>query len=165
MKVGKPTVIAITKVRVLDGQKLCNPSTGIIKGNIIDYDSSTEDVKVIDGKNGVLLPGLIDTHIHLHGELNLHQLTSYGVTTAFDMAAMDLTLLKTLREKAGLSDIRSAGKPATSPGSRHSSMPGYPASGLYQSPSKESSSPRKGRPRAPTTSKLCPMSPGSTKPP
>jgi cytosine/adenosine deaminase-related metal-dependent hydrolase len=66
------------------------------------------------------VPGLIDAHIHLAGINNLENLASYGVTTGLDMATWPLELLTSLRGEKGLTDIRSSGISATSPGSTHS---------------------------------------------
>ena len=78
---------------------------------------------VIDGEGGVLLPGLIDAHVHLRDRHTLEQLASFGVTTALDMACAPPELMNSLRGAHGLTDIRSAGTPAVAPGSPHSHIP------------------------------------------
>jgi len=71
----------------------------------------------------VLLPGLIDAHVHLRDRSTLEQLASFGVTTALDMACAPPELVNSLRGASGLTDIRSAGTPAIAPGSPHSHIP------------------------------------------
>ena len=109
---------AITNVRVFDGQRLGEPSTVVIDGGLIVKDA--EGATVIDGDGGVLLPGLIDAHIHLNSERELQLMAQYGITSALDMATWPHSKLEALRGRVGMTDIRSPGPPATSPGSLHS---------------------------------------------
>ena len=76
---------AITNVRVFDGHRLSEVCTIAFDDGVIAKDVSDAS-DVVDGKGGVLLPGLIDAHVHLHGEETLKQLARWGVTTALDMA-------------------------------------------------------------------------------
>ena len=112
---------AVTNVRVFDGRQLQPPDTVVIEAGRISY--GPRGAEVIDGEGGVLLPGLIDAHVHLHGRHTLEQLASFGVTTALDMACAPPELVNSLRRVAGLTDIRSAGTPAIAPGSPHSRIP------------------------------------------
>ncbi len=66
------TRIAITNVRVFDGEGLGEATTVVIDGGVIGSDP--EDADVIDGQGGVLLPGLIDAHVHLYNDQNLRQM-------------------------------------------------------------------------------------------
>jgi cytosine/adenosine deaminase-related metal-dependent hydrolase len=75
--------------------------------------------EVTDGEGGVLLPGLIDAHVHLKDRDTLARLAAAGVTTALDMGCGPPELVASLRGVAGLTDIRSAGTPAIAPGSLH----------------------------------------------
>ena len=111
---------AVTNVRVFDGRRLLAPGTVVIEGDRIGSDP--RGAEMVDGEGGVLLPGLIDAHVHLHGRLTLEQLAGFGVTTALDMACAP-ELVNSLRGAAGLTDIRSAGTPAIAPGSPHSQIP------------------------------------------
>ena len=45
----------------------------------------------------MLLPGLIDAHVHLRDRHTLEQLASFGVTTALDMACAPPELVNSLR--------------------------------------------------------------------
>jgi imidazolonepropionase-like amidohydrolase len=64
--------IAITDVRVFDGQRLLDPATVVIDGDRIGTDPA--GAEVVDGVGGVLLPGLIDAHVHLRGSEDLERL-------------------------------------------------------------------------------------------
>jgi hypothetical protein len=90
---------ALTGVRVFDGQRLTEPRTVVIDGAVIGSDSS--GAREIDAAGAVLLPGLIDAHIHLHGRDTLRQLVSHGVTTGLDMATWPRELLDSLRGVSG----------------------------------------------------------------
>lgn len=59
--------IALKNVRVLDGECIREPSTVVIDGGLISKPDDIEDAEIIDGQGRVLLPGLIDAHVHLHG--------------------------------------------------------------------------------------------------
>ncbi len=116
--------IALTNVRVFDGRGLSEPTTVVIDGATIGADA--DDARVVDGGGGVLLPGLIDAHIHLSDLDTLRELSAYGVTTALDMGCWPMTLVDSLRGHRGLTDVRSAGVAATSPASRHGQRMGGP---------------------------------------
>jgi imidazolonepropionase-like amidohydrolase len=117
--------IALTNVRVFDGRELRGPTTVVIEGGIVGNDPV--GARVIDAGGTTLLPGLIDAHVHLLEERHLQQLAAFGVTTALDMGAWPPSMVDALRNRTGMADIRSAGIPATTAGSAHSRLPGYPA--------------------------------------
>ncbi len=120
--------IALTNVRVFDGRELRGPTTVIIEDRIVGNDPA--GARVIDAGGATLLPGLIDAHVHLLNEEHLQQLADFGVTTALDMGAWPPSMVDSLRNRTGMADIRSAGIPATTVGSAHSHLPGYPAGEL-----------------------------------
>ncbi|KAI8582033.1 hypothetical protein K450DRAFT_285304 [Umbelopsis ramanniana AG] len=112
------TKIALTNVRIFDGQKILNPTTVVIDGDIIGIDPT--DAVEQDCEGAILLPGLIDAHIHLSGIQDLKTMSGFGITTALDMATWPLELLNSLRNQKGVTDIRSAGFAASASGSTHS---------------------------------------------
>ncbi|UNI21213.1 hypothetical protein JDV02_007223 [Purpureocillium takamizusanense] len=121
---GTPHKVVITNVRVFDGRDLTSPtditfSDGLIVGN----DSDASGAEVVDGTGRFLFPGFIDSHVHLSGARHqLEQLADYGVTSALGMGEWFPEKVNALRGSAGLTDILSAGIPATTPGSLHSKM-------------------------------------------
>ncbi|KND87617.1 Adenine deaminase [Tolypocladium ophioglossoides CBS 100239] len=127
---AKSQKVAITNVRVFDGERLSEPTTVVIEGGLIG--SNPDGAEEVDGTNGVLLPGLIDAHVLLDKEGQLRQMRDWGVTTALGMGEWSAETLKILRgcESQGLTDIRSPGVPATVPGSLHSKMLPVPAKDL-----------------------------------
>ena len=124
--------VALVNARVFDGKVIGEPMTVVIENGLIGTDAT--GARTIDAQGATVLPGLIDAHVHLHGPESLEQLSRFGVTTALDMATWPPSLVDSLRGRRGLTDIRSAGTPATSPGSAHSRVPGYPAAGLVTGP-------------------------------
>jgi imidazolonepropionase-like amidohydrolase len=76
--------IALTNVRVFDGQKILNLTTVVIDGEVIGFDPTGAVEQDCEG--AILLPGLIDAYVHLKSIQDLKTLSSYGVTTALDMA-------------------------------------------------------------------------------
>jgi imidazolonepropionase-like amidohydrolase len=132
---GAPTgceKIALTNVRVFDGRELLGPTTVVIEDGLVASDSA--GARMTDSGGATLLPGLIDAHVHLLNEEHLQQLAAFGVTTALDMGAWPPSMVDSLRNRTGMADIRSAGIPATTAGSAHSHLPGYPAGELVDSP-------------------------------
>ncbi|KAL3489542.1 hypothetical protein BJX62DRAFT_239073 [Aspergillus germanicus] len=124
-----PPITALTNVRVFDGHTISDPSTVVLDGGVV----GTPDLiptKVIDTQGAILLPGLIDAHIHLHGISDLVRMAQYGVTTALDMGTWPHERLKSLRGQKGMTDIRACGLAATAPGSVHSRIPTLPREAL-----------------------------------
>ncbi len=124
--------IALTNVRVFDGRGLGELTTVVIDGPTIGTNAT--GARPVDGRGGVVLPGLIDTHVHLSDIDTLRQLSAFGVTTALDMGTWPPTLVDSLRGRTGTTDIRSAGVPATSPTSRHGQLWDGPPERLVTDP-------------------------------
>ena len=123
--------IALTNVRVFDGQRLGEPATVVIEGDRITDDPS--GARTQDGGGGVLLPGLIDCHIHLTDDATLSELARHGVTTGLDMGTWPPELVASLRNRPGVTDVRSSGTGATHPASMHAKRMGR-AEGLVADP-------------------------------
>ncbi len=123
--------IALTNVRVFDGERVGEPATVVIDGDRIGGDQA--GARTQDGDGGVLLPGLIDCHIHLTDAATLTALARHGVTTALDMGTWPPELVASLRGQRGVTDIRSSGTGATHPDSAHAKRMGSSA-GLVADP-------------------------------
>jgi imidazolonepropionase-like amidohydrolase len=123
--------IALTNVRVFDGERLGEPATVVIDGDRIGDDQA--GARTQDGGGGVLLPGLIDCHIHLTDDATLSTLARHGVTTALDMGTEPPELVASLRNRSGVTDVRSSGASATHPASMHAKRMGRSA-GLVADP-------------------------------
>jgi imidazolonepropionase-like amidohydrolase len=133
---GDPSAdrIVLTGVRVFDGRTLREPGTVVIDGPVIGAAADAAGARKIDGRGGVLLPGLIDAHFHLGDLDTLRTFTGYGITTALDMGTWPADRVDALRGRAGLTDIRSSTVGATSPDSGHAQRLGRPAGGLVGGP-------------------------------
>ncbi|ROW01304.1 hypothetical protein VMCG_05982 [Cytospora schulzeri] len=130
----------ITNVRVFDGHRVLDGiSTITIFGaqifDISPYDPQQTfpaDTETVDGTSCTLLPGLIDSHVHVDKPQQLDKLASAGVTTALDMACFPASLMGDIRNASLATGpdgsprpaILSAGLIATAPGSTHSKMLG-----------------------------------------
>ncbi|MBL1101047.1 amidohydrolase family protein [Streptomyces coffeae] len=123
---------ALTNVRIFDGRQLQAPGTVVIDGDRLGTDPA--GARVVDGGGAILLPGLIDAHVHVSGAEDLRRLCEYGVTTALDMAAWPPALVDSLRNMPGLTDIRSAGILAISAGGTHATMRGMPEDSIVTGP-------------------------------
>lgn len=117
---------------------------GII--NSVSFEPSSQAKEqgfTIDGTSKYLIPGLIDTHIHLSENASKlrYEMAKFGVTTALDMAcwpssswapyasntpeyAARVAEQPSNEPELAATDFRSAGLPATVPGSRHAQLPG-----------------------------------------
>jgi len=124
--------IAITHVKVFDGQQLTAERTVVIANGLIS-DASTAD-RTIDGQHGTLLPGLIDSHVHLASVAELEQGTQWGSTTMLDMGSPAMALTDSLRHRPGLADIRGSGNPASAPGGIQTTRMGMPATSAVTGP-------------------------------
>ena len=115
--------IALTDVRIFNGNSIQPPSTVIIDGPRIGLNSNVTVDETIDCQGNVLIPGLIDSHAHPTNITNLEQLVSYGVTTVMSMSCAPESACGTLRGQTGLADFYTAGLLATSPNGSHAKLP------------------------------------------
>ena len=124
------TTTAITNVRLLDGDSLSDELTVVLNGSLI-ASVSPEPVDVadtIDGRGCVLLPGLIDSHLHVDGRASLEACANWGLTTVVDLAVRDIRSLDPLRDSDDLPTVLTAGVPASAPGGQHVKKMGFPSS-------------------------------------
>ncbi|GGP77536.1 amidohydrolase family protein [Saccharothrix coeruleofusca] len=127
----RPRRTALTNVRVFDGTRLRSPGTVVLDGGWIGADAS--GAHVVDCAGSVLLPGLIDAHVHVVDVGELESLSDHGITTALDMAAWPPSRTAALRGLRGLTDLRSAGMPALPPG-EHPLLAAFPPEATVTDP-------------------------------
>lgn len=130
---GTPTSsIAITNIRVFDGEKLSGLKTVVIEDGLIS--SATTADTTIDGKGGTLLPGLIDSHVHMRSLTELEQSAQWGVTTMLDMGMYRPELVDSARNLIGVTDVRTSLSSASAPGSHQIAQMGAPESSGVKGP-------------------------------
>jgi imidazolonepropionase-like amidohydrolase len=122
----------LRNVRIFNGWAFSEPTTVGIDGDRITFDTRHAQ-HTIDGEGGFLLPGLIDSHVHLTRLDSLEVLASYGVTSVMNMGCSNYTLCAALREQIGLTSFFTAGEGAVAPNSTHARV--FGATGFVQSPS------------------------------
>lgn len=90
----------IKNVRVFDGQGLTAPTNVTIeKGYITNIGTDVvADAVAFDGQGLTLLPGYIDTHIHIDSRDNCELAVKSGVTTFIDQMCDKTELINSLRE-------------------------------------------------------------------
>lgn len=119
IKPSAPTAnIAITNVRVWDGYRLKEPAAVLIQGGTIVENLPAVD-RIVDGENGILLPGLIDSHAHPGSTGDLETLSAYGVTTVMNQNCQNYEFCASMRGQTGLTEFLTAGLSAKGPGSSH----------------------------------------------
>ncbi|CAN6674092.1 hypothetical protein TRVA0_050S00540 [Trichomonascus vanleenenianus] len=124
---------SLENVRVFDGERFQGPTQVVVEnGKIVDNTKTAENH--LDCKGMYLIPGLVDCHMHLDGPQNVIDMAKHGVTTAWDMGTLQLSLLNSLRGRKGVTDILTCGIFATSPGSAHSGLPSLPVDALVARP-------------------------------
>jgi imidazolonepropionase-like amidohydrolase len=115
-------ITVIKDVAVFDGEKLVGKRTVLITGDTItNADFRGKPVKqanIVDGKGKMLMPGMIDAHVHAMQGLDTALL--FGVTTQLDMftAPEANSDVKAKTKKGGnsiVADLYSAGYLATVP--------------------------------------------------
>lgn len=78
----------ISNARIFDGQWLLEADSVVLRGSLIEEVGKglRERGTVIDAKGGMLLPGLIDAHTHIAGDVESLKLAlRFGVTTELEM--------------------------------------------------------------------------------
>lgn len=131
------TSAVIANVRVFDGRQLGELTTVVIDDDKISAESSAPDMPaadVLDGGGGTLLPGLIDTHVHVDKVSHLQAAAAWGVTTMLDMGNNNLANLASLKGRPGLPTLRSAGYLASAPGSIFVKHMGFTAASTVSGP-------------------------------
>ena len=130
-----PVRTAIQNVHVWDGYERISNTTIVIEGKTISLTGNTVGAKVVDGKGGFLMPGLIDAHVHASSHRGLDILAHYGVTTAFDMGSFPSSEMPKWRDvgNQGITSLLFSGAAACVGGGFPSIQPGFPKEALIYS--------------------------------
>jgi imidazolonepropionase-like amidohydrolase len=130
---GEAQPLLIRDVRLFDGHRVFEHRSVLVAGGIIRAiggpDITSRGAQLIDGRGKTLLPGIIDSHVHVphaNTEEALKQSARLGVTTDIDMFT-DQPTLKTIKrleraDQPGMADIRSAGVGVSAPGGEATQM-------------------------------------------
>jgi imidazolonepropionase-like amidohydrolase len=127
-------MIVIENVRVFDGTAAGGLSSVVIDGAMIVGGPAPADADRYDGAGGVLLPGLIDAHVHVDSRDQLAACLRHGISTVIDMGARAIAPLDALRAAPGLPGLLRAGVPASAPGGMHTAKLGFPPSSAVAGP-------------------------------
>ena len=130
-----PVRTAIQNVHVWDGYQRIPNTTVVIEGKTISLTGDTVGAKVVDGKGGFLMPGLIDAHVHASSQRGLDKMAHYGVTTAFDMGSFPSSDMPQWRDVSskGITSLLFSGAAACVGGGFPSILPGFPKEALIYS--------------------------------
>lgn len=118
---------AITNVRVMDGEHVLDASTVVIEGDRITAVGGPvpHGARLVDGRGGTLLPGLVDAHVHT-SEPALALALRFGITTELEMQGTWTRPRRAhLADDDTRADVRSAGFGLTPPGGHPSEL--FPA--------------------------------------
>lgn len=130
---------ALRNVRILDPSDAClGDPVDVVFDALITEIRPAEDGPVgpeeIDGAGRALVPGLIDTHVHL-GELQaMVEAARAGITTVVDLGTTPDSLIHEQKAAEGIPSILSAGAAACAPGGSQIVRMGFPESGGVDSP-------------------------------
>jgi imidazolonepropionase-like amidohydrolase len=126
----------IRDVRVFDGERVVEHRSVLIENGKIaqvgDATMKAPGAEVIEGQGRTLMPGLIDSHVHITdaAEDNARQALRFGVTTQLDMFSGGERMKKIKKleaeDRPDLADARTAGPGATVPGGHPTQMGGPP---------------------------------------
>jgi imidazolonepropionase-like amidohydrolase len=112
------TATAITDVRIFDGERILDAASVLIEDGLIRTigGESPAGASVVDGAGGMLLPGLIDAHVHTNRD-SLRLALAFGVTTELEMQGTNTRHRRDeIAEDDSLADVRSSGFGLTPPG-------------------------------------------------
>ncbi len=137
LAIADPSRFLVRDVRVFDGEGVAERRSVLVERGIIIAVGGPElavspGARSIDGRGRTLLPGLIDSHVHLSDstEADLRQALALGVTTVFDMfsGSSRFERIRSLRsaDPPDLAAVLTAGVGATAPGGHPSQMGGPP---------------------------------------
>lgn len=117
--------VLIKNTRVFDGDRVIPRASVLVRNGKIEQIGprirAPRNVRVVDGRAKTLIPGLIDSHTHIHSRRDLEQSAVFGVTTDISML-MDLQLATAEKAEQNASrasdraDLFSSGYVGTAPG-------------------------------------------------
>jgi imidazolonepropionase-like amidohydrolase len=111
---------AVENIHIFDGSQFTPPKTVCIDGGwIVDIDGCSNPTITVDGAGKFMIPGLIDSHLHLTDVQSLENFTSYGCTTAMHMNCQNYTQCHVNANQVGLASFNWAGMSAVGNGSAH----------------------------------------------
>jgi imidazolonepropionase-like amidohydrolase len=116
--------VMLKDVRVFDGNYIHEKQNIIIAGSKISMEGNSIDI--IDCKGLTVLPGLIDSHIHIDNIENIHSSNLMGITTMLDMGTRDVSTVNNAKHIFGVENLLSCYKAGSSKGSYHDVKMGYP---------------------------------------
>ncbi len=120
-----PGPFVVRKTTVFDGTRLHRGQDVLVENGVIAAVghrlSVPRDTTLVDGAGRTLLPGLIDTHVHVLKPDDLRTALAFGVTTELDMFTSHALAASIKAEQAAgggtdQADLRSAGTLVTAPG-------------------------------------------------
>ncbi|WP_165000906.1 amidohydrolase family protein [Rothia uropygioeca] len=123
----------ITSVSVFNGEILLEgrhdvvfDQSGILSiepaGSMDQISSDT----TVDGTGRTLVPGFIDSHVHITDPNQLDDLLKSGITTAMDMAMWPYEFQQQIRREGHGTNILTAGAPLVSHHGTHARIPNFP---------------------------------------
>ena len=117
--------IVFLNATIFDGEQVLENTTVVVRGTKIvavgSHEPAPEGATIIDCSGKTLLPGLIDSHVHVIDAKSLNNSLAFGVTTVIDMFT-DLRTAERLwkEQREGVvtdrSNFVSSGTLATAPG-------------------------------------------------
>lgn len=127
-------LFVVRDVRVFDGERTIDQTNVLVQdGRIQSVGGRAADISgatIVEGRGRTLLPGLIDSHVHVADDAQsaLEQAIVVGVTTVLDLFSGG-ERLKGLKQVAaddppGVADVRTSGTGATAPGGHPTQMGG-----------------------------------------
>lgn len=101
---------ALVHARIFDGSKMLEEDCVLISQGLIQEVGNSAELaqkaqEVVEADGGFLMPGLIDTHVHIKSPDQLSNAASFGVTTMVDMGTDVVELKATLAQNPHAAQI------------------------------------------------------------
>ena len=144
-----PQITVIQDVQIWDGEDYLDATSITIEGQKISSlggNKAPKDAEIVQGHGGFLMPGLIDTHVHVATALiainfeilskkHLKELVQSGITTAFDMGSFPSSKMPQFHDLGdqGLTSLLWSGAAACVTGGFPAILPGFPDDAIVTS--------------------------------